>query len=144
MQSQMELLQKHVLENVGEPKEARRVLRIEEGSHPSYLKAGGNQGWNSQKEEERKWYYQDWNEQNNSWRREESYEEYHTQSSDNPRSKGSSSDLKVDDFLSRILEKVEGSDDMLKEMKVDFSSLNNRVNSHADAIKQLEGQLSNF
>ncbi|XP_049357580.1 uncharacterized protein LOC125822239 [Solanum verrucosum] len=27
-------------------------------------------------------------------------------------------------------------------MKADFSSLNNRVNSHVDAIKQLEGQLS--
>uniref|UniRef100_M1DUW1 Integrase core domain containing protein n=1 Tax=Solanum tuberosum TaxID=4113 RepID=M1DUW1_SOLTU len=31
---------------------------------------------------------------------------------------------------------------MLKEMKVDFSSLNNRVNSHANVVKQLEGQLS--
>ncbi|KAH0633404.1 hypothetical protein KY284_036190 [Solanum tuberosum] len=64
------------------------------------------------------------------------------QSSDNPRSKGSSINLRVDELLSRILDKVEGSDDMLKEMKVDFSSLNGRVNSHADVIKQLEDQLT--
>jgi len=45
---------------------------------------------------------------------------------------------RVNDFLSRILDKVEGSDDLLKGMKDDFSSLNNKVNSHADAIKILE------
>lgn len=48
----------------------------------------------------------------------------------------------MDELLSRILIKVEGYDDILKEMMADFSSLNNRVNSHADAIKQLEGQFS--
>ena len=31
---------------------------------------------------------------------------------------------------------------MLKGMRDDFSSLNSKVNSHADAIKTLEGQLS--
>jgi len=35
-----------------------------------------------------------------------------------------------------------GSDDLLKGMKVGFSSLNSRVNSHAYAIEMLEGKLS--
>ena len=48
----------------------------------------------------------------------------------------------MDDLLSRILDKVEGLDDLLKGMKANFLSLNNKVNSHADAIKTLEGQLS--
>ncbi|KAK4731246.1 hypothetical protein R3W88_024234 [Solanum pinnatisectum] len=38
--------------------------------------------------------------------------------------------------------RVEGSDDLLKGMKENFSSLNSKVNSHADAIKMLEGHLS--
>jgi len=79
---------------------------------------------------------------NDYWRREYNHEEDHTQSSDSSKLKGSLNSFRVDDLLSRILDKVEGSYDMLKVMKADFSSLNNRVNSHADAIKQLEGQLS--
>ncbi|XP_049365740.1 uncharacterized protein LOC125830605 [Solanum verrucosum] len=43
MLSYMELLQKQVLENVGELKEVKRVLRIEEASQSSYFNAGGNQ-----------------------------------------------------------------------------------------------------
>jgi len=58
--------------------------------------------------------------------------------------KGSASSPRVNDLLSRILDKVEGLDDLMKGMKYDFSSLNNKVNSHADAIKTLEGQLSLF
>uniref|UniRef100_M1DNE9 Integrase core domain containing protein n=1 Tax=Solanum tuberosum TaxID=4113 RepID=M1DNE9_SOLTU len=56
--------------------------------------------------------------------------------------RGSASSPRVNDFLSRILDKSEGSDDLSKGMKDDFSSLNNKVNSHADTIKTLEGQLS--
>lgn len=33
-------------------------------------------------------------------------------------------------------------EDLLIAMKTDISSLNNKVNSHADAIQTLEGQLS--
>jgi len=49
--SQMELLQKQVLQTIGEPNEVRRVCRLEKGSHPRYLKMGGNQDWNSHKKE---------------------------------------------------------------------------------------------
>ncbi|XP_049399754.1 uncharacterized protein LOC125863800 [Solanum stenotomum] len=55
---------------------------------------------------------------------------------------GSASSPRVNDLLSRILDKVEGSNDLLKGMKDDFSSLNSKVNSHDDAIKMLEGKLS--
>jgi len=50
--SQMELLHKQVLENMGKPTEIRRVFRVEEGSHSCYSKPSGNKGWNSHKEEE--------------------------------------------------------------------------------------------
>jgi len=62
--------------------------------------------------------------------------------SESPKSKGRANSPRVNDLLSRILDKVEVSDDLLKGMKDDFSSLNNKVNSHADAIKMLEGKLS--
>ena len=50
----------------------------------------------------------------------------------------------MNDLLSHILDKVEGSDDLFKEMKADFSSLNKKVNSHANAINIFEGHLSLF
>ena len=62
--------------------------------------------------------------------------------SESPKSKGSASSHRVNDLSSRILDKVDGSDDFLKGMKDDFSSLNSKVNSHVDAIKMLEGKLS--
>uniref|UniRef100_M1D9Q8 Integrase core domain containing protein n=1 Tax=Solanum tuberosum TaxID=4113 RepID=M1D9Q8_SOLTU len=87
-------------------------------------------------------YYQDWDEQNDYWRREDDHEKDHTHSSESPKSKGSASSPRVNDLLSHILDKVEGLDDLLKGMKAEFSSLNSKVKSHADAIKILEGQLS--
>lgn len=33
-----------MLERVGEHKDIKRVFRLEEGYHPSYLKSGRNQG----------------------------------------------------------------------------------------------------
>ncbi|XP_015166432.1 uncharacterized protein [Solanum tuberosum] len=69
-------------------------------------------------------------------------EEDHTHLSESPKSKRSASSPRVNDLLLRILDKVEGSDDLLKGMKDDFSSLNSKVNSHVDVIKMLEGKLS--
>ncbi|KAH0695933.1 hypothetical protein KY289_013415 [Solanum tuberosum] len=76
------------------------------------------------------------------WAEQDDHEEDHTQLSESPKSKGSASSPRVNDLLSRILDKVEGSNDLLKGMRDDFSSLNSKVNSNDDAIKMLEGQLS--
>ncbi|KAH0665403.1 hypothetical protein KY285_026609 [Solanum tuberosum] len=105
------------------------------GFHPRYQQWGGNQGWNHYRSEEPRILCHDWAEQDH-------HEEDHTQLSESPKSKGSASSPRVNDLLSRIPDKVEGSDDLLKGMRYDFSSLNSKVNSHVDAIKKLEGQLS--
>lgn len=164
MLTQMELLEEHTMESVENPKGTNGVFRVEEGSssgyskqgenqgleskrykegfHPHYLQRGGNQGWNYHKREEQRRYYQDWAEQSDYCKREEDHEEDHTHSSESPKSRGSATSPQVNDLLSRTLDKVKGSDDLLKGIKFNFSSLNIKVNSHADAIKILEGQLS--
>ncbi|XP_049406135.1 uncharacterized protein LOC125869736 [Solanum stenotomum] len=109
--------------------------RNEEGFNPHYQPRVGNQGWNHLRGEGPRRYFQEWTEHNN-------HEEFKTQLSDSPTSRGNDSSSKVNDLLTRILEKVDGSDDLLKGMRDDFSSLNNKVNSHSNAIKMLEGQFN--
>jgi len=150
MLSQMKILQEHMKGTYGvfrveegsssgysRPGENQgwNSRRYEEGFHPCYQPWGGNQGWNYYRGEEPRKYWQDWAEQDDQ-------EEDHTHLSESPKSKGSASSPRLNDLLSRILNKVEGSDELLKGMKDDFSSLNSKVNSHADAIKMLEGKLS--
>lgn len=97
-------------------------------STPAILKVIENIAWRYQKGEEKSSY----------WWREEDYEENHKHSSGSPRTIGSESSPWVNDLLSSILDKVEGSDNMLKGMNTDFSLLNNKLNSHADAIRTLK------
>ncbi|XP_015169042.1 uncharacterized protein [Solanum tuberosum] len=140
MLSQMKVIQKHMNQGSSSgylrPGENQgwNSTRYKEGFHPHYHQRGRNQGLNHYRSEEPRRYCHDWAEQNDN-------EEDHTQLSESQKSKGSASSPRVNDLLSRILDKVEGSDDLLKGMRNDFSSLNSKVNSHDDAIKTLEGQL---
>jgi len=105
--------------------------RYEEGFQPRFQQWGGNQGWNYYRGKQSRSYWEDWAEQDD-------HEEDHIHLSEIRISEGSASSPQVNDLLSRILDKVEGSD-LLKGMKDDFSSLNSIVNSLDDAIKMLEG-----
>lgn len=59
-----------------------------------------------------------------------------------PRSGDSARSCSVNEFLSHIFTTVEGSYEILKEMRSKFSSLNNKLNCYSDVIKQLENQMS--
>ncbi|WMV13810.1 hypothetical protein MTR67_007195 [Solanum verrucosum] len=152
MMTQMNLLKKHVMGNgygamnpagaIFENKEVQQVSRLKKGSCPSSLRTGGNQGWNMFSEDGWRGYYRDRSNQHRFWRREDDDDACYVYIGNSPRSGDSFGSFLVDDLLSRIINKVEGSDEVLKEMKEDFSSLNKKVNSHSDSIKQLEFQIS--
>jgi len=54
---------------------------------------------------------------------------------------GSSSGSKLEDKLAKVLQKVESTDVGVKEMKGDFSSMSQLVDSHTTSIKKIEQQL---
>ncbi|KAK4721306.1 hypothetical protein R3W88_011539 [Solanum pinnatisectum] len=57
------------------------------------------------------------------------------------RASGSSSGSKLEDMLAKVLQKVESTDVGVKEMKSDFSSMSQLVDSYTTSIKQIEQQL---
>ncbi|XP_015164447.1 uncharacterized protein [Solanum tuberosum] len=62
-------------------------------------------------------------------------------SSNRDRASGSSSGSKLEDMLAKVLQKVKSTDERVKEMKSDFSSMSKLVDSHTTSIKQIEQQL---
>jgi len=140
--SQMEILIKKVMGSISENKEVQKVSRIEEGSYPGSLKSSGNQGWNMLREDGRRSHNQDLADKKNFWRSKDDCDACYMHMGDSPSSKDSSISFQVDALLSHILKKIEVSNEMLKEMMAYFSSLNNKLNSHSESIKQLECQIS--
>jgi len=54
---------------------------------------------------------------------------------------GSSNGSKLEDMMAKVLQKVESTDAGVKEMRGDFSSMSQLVDSHTTSIKQIEQQL---
>uniref|UniRef100_M1DRT7 Integrase core domain containing protein n=1 Tax=Solanum tuberosum TaxID=4113 RepID=M1DRT7_SOLTU len=151
MMTQMTLLSKHVMvsgyesmnltEAKFENKEIHIVSRLEEGSRSSSLRLGGNQGWNIISEDGWRHQDRDWSDRNRYWKKEDDDNACYSHTGDSLNSRDSPGSFQVEDLLSHILNKVEGSNEVLTEMNADFSSLNKTVNSHSASIKQLESQM---
>ncbi|KAK4733655.1 hypothetical protein R3W88_007916 [Solanum pinnatisectum] len=110
--------------------------------HSNYPRPGGNPGWNS----DDGWRDRDreWRDSNATWKERDGEKERYVppherqkpkEQRDNPKNS------RTKDILAHILNKVEGSDKMLKEMKEEVFTLNQMVTSHSVSIKQLETQM---
>uniref|UniRef100_M1DYP1 Integrase core domain containing protein n=1 Tax=Solanum tuberosum TaxID=4113 RepID=M1DYP1_SOLTU len=106
------------------------------GYRSNYPRQGGNQGWD--RDEGWKDRDREWRDRNLNWKDRENdrYVPPH-ESQKSKDSKGGRSE----DMLSRILNKVEGSYKILKEMKDDVCTLSQTVTFHSVSIKQLETQM---
>ncbi|WMV46318.1 hypothetical protein MTR67_039703 [Solanum verrucosum] len=125
-------------------KEVHFLSRQAWGSRLSYLKPEGNQGWNKNHEDGWIGRGRNWRDQDTYWKNEDDTNDRYVHNYNNPKSKELYNDTEsfwTEDMLSRILTKVEGSDEVLKEMK-DVSSLNKMVMYHSASIKQLKAQMS--
>ncbi|KAK4724079.1 hypothetical protein R3W88_026858 [Solanum pinnatisectum] len=150
MMTQMMLLTKHVMgggykdaslddakfETMYDEK-VHFLLKEAWGSCSSYLKLGRNQGWNIDHEDG--WRDRDWRDRDPYWKSEDDDNDRYEHTYNRPKSKKlfnvpKSFQTKV--MFACILNKVEGLKEVLKEIKVDFSSLNKMVTSHLASIKQ--------
>ncbi|XP_015166988.1 uncharacterized protein [Solanum tuberosum] len=161
MMTQMAILAKNVMgaatrsgKDVGgvNPKEAKfEKLYNEEvnflanqggGYRANYPMSGGNQGWN--RDEGWRDCDREWHDRNATWNKSDVENDRYVPPHERQKPKYSKGG-RTEDILSRILNKVEGSDKVLKKMKEDESTLNQTVTSHSISIKQLEtkmGQIS--
>ncbi|WMV58714.1 hypothetical protein MTR67_052099 [Solanum verrucosum] len=103
------------------------------GYRSNYPRQGGNQGW--ARDEGWKDRDHEWRHQNPNWKDGENdrYVPPHKRQKPTDSNGGRSEDM-----LSRILNKFEGSDKMLKGMKENISTLSQTITAHSVSIKQLE------
>lgn len=86
----------------------------------------------------------DWGYRNSGWRERYNDRDHYVPPQDRSKPKETNANpesFRIKDMLARILNKVEGSDKVLKKMKTDFTSLNQTITSHSTSIKKLETQI---
>ncbi|KAK4723998.1 hypothetical protein R3W88_026777 [Solanum pinnatisectum] len=108
------------------------------GYHANYLRLGGNQGWN--RDEGWSDLDREWRDHNATWKEREGEKDRYVPPHECQKPKDSEGG-RTEDMLSPILNKVKGSDKVLKEMKEDVLTLNQTVASHSISIKQLDTQM---
>ncbi|KAK4721335.1 hypothetical protein R3W88_011568 [Solanum pinnatisectum] len=108
------------------------------GCRAKYPRSGENQGWN--RDEGWRDHDRDWRDRNATQKERAGEKDRYLPPHERQKPKESEGGS-TEDMLSRILNKVEGSDKVLKEMKEDVSTLNHVVTSHSVSIKQLETQM---
>jgi len=91
------------------------------GFRPNYPRPCGNSGWN--RDEGWRDHDKDWCHRNTNWKEKEGEENISVPPHERQKPKESES-VHTEDMLLRILNKVKGSDKVLKEMKEDVSTLN--------------------
>ncbi|WMV46402.1 hypothetical protein MTR67_039787 [Solanum verrucosum] len=111
------------------------------GSHPSYSREGENEGWNRDRDD-------GWRDRDREWRdcganrrdRNVDKDRYvpHHESQKLKEPRADPKGFRTEDMLALILNKVEGSDKVLKDMKGGISFLNQMVTSHSAFMKKLE------
>ena len=108
------------------------------GYRANYLRSGGNQGWN--RDEGRRDRDRDWRDRHATWKERKGERDRYVPPHEHQMPKESEGGH-IKYMLSRILNKVEGSDKLLKEIKDNVSTLNQTVTTHSVSIKQFETQM---
>ncbi|WMV14193.1 hypothetical protein MTR67_007578 [Solanum verrucosum] len=114
------------------------------GLRQNYPRSGGNQGWNREHDEGWRDRHTERRDLGRNWREWDDDKEIYVPPHERHKPKEQRVDpenFRTEDMLARILNKMKGSDKVLKEMKDDVPSLNQTITSHLVSIKQLETQM---
>ncbi|XP_015162309.1 uncharacterized protein [Solanum tuberosum] len=162
MRTQVDLLTKHIVSNsekvntAGQPtKYENQDIDLDEeanylGNQRSFrIYNSGNQGYNSgnagRNYSREGQYDRPENRKQGNWQNRDGYKNdrsgVYVPPRNRDRASGSSSGSKLEDMLAKVLQKVESTDVGVSEMKGDFSSMSQLVDSHTTSIKQIEQQL---